>query len=197
MEKRLRKTKHSWLEWSVNDFLQMQRLAHEELGFGTWDGCVGARTVPVTDKDEKLAVLDTSDPQHLRLTAQTLSKKDGQAVRDIDPSSTQSESQPNGGTEILMIADDGRTAIRDETQTSTTSGEDELLDETPMPETIGAGPESNLTGERGDTAKPDKEQTTPSETSAKGGASAVTRTDNELSKPTEGHEASDERVDSS
>ncbi|KAL9106008.1 MAG: hypothetical protein Q9227_008916 [Pyrenula ochraceoflavens] len=56
--------KHHRLEWFTNSVLQMQRLAHEELGLGTWKGCGGTSSVPVTRKGELLAVLDISDLEH-------------------------------------------------------------------------------------------------------------------------------------
>lgn len=56
------------LEWSANETLQLQRLAHEELGVGPWEACDGA--VPVTArKGERLAVLDLEDWTHPRLKA--------------------------------------------------------------------------------------------------------------------------------
>ncbi|KKY16375.1 hypothetical protein UCDDS831_g07054 [Diplodia seriata] len=42
------------LEWCANDTLHLQRLAHEELGFGTWTDC--DREIPVTEKGELLGV---------------------------------------------------------------------------------------------------------------------------------------------
>ena len=50
------------LEWVTNEFLQLQRLAHEELGSGTWTRT--ANGIPVTEFDERLAVLDISDEGH-------------------------------------------------------------------------------------------------------------------------------------
>ncbi|KAF4310943.1 hypothetical protein GTA08_BOTSDO13533 [Botryosphaeria dothidea] len=55
------------LEWCTNEKLQLQRLAHEELGMGIWDRC--DEGVPVTEKGERLAVLDISDLEHPRLRA--------------------------------------------------------------------------------------------------------------------------------
>ncbi|KAF9641034.1 hypothetical protein BFW01_g12840 [Lasiodiplodia theobromae] len=55
------------LEWVTNETLQLQRLAHEELGSVKWEGC--AENVPVTRKGEKLAVLDLHDLDHPRLKA--------------------------------------------------------------------------------------------------------------------------------
>lgn len=51
------------LEWAMNDTLQLQRLAHEELGCGTWVG----NDFPITAFGERLAVLDISDPSHPKL----------------------------------------------------------------------------------------------------------------------------------
>ncbi|KAL1614534.1 hypothetical protein SLS54_009708 [Diplodia seriata] len=53
------------LEWITNETLQLQRLAHEEAGLETWEGC--ADNVPVTRHGERLAVLDLHDPEHPRL----------------------------------------------------------------------------------------------------------------------------------
>lgn len=55
------------LEWCTNETLQLQRLAHEELGVGTWSHTLDA--VPRTAKDEVLAVLDWEggDREHPRL----------------------------------------------------------------------------------------------------------------------------------
>ena len=50
------------LAWKSNGLLQLQRLAHEEAGFGTWERCVKA--VPLTAKGEVLATLDVTDPEH-------------------------------------------------------------------------------------------------------------------------------------
>ena len=55
-------------EWFSNDKLQLQRMAHEELGLGgTWSGCTGPHTIPITEKGQLLGVLDVSDPDHPRL----------------------------------------------------------------------------------------------------------------------------------
>ncbi|KAL9114249.1 MAG: hypothetical protein Q9227_001671 [Pyrenula ochraceoflavens] len=59
--------KYPSLEWFSNNTLQLQRMAHEELGFGTWDGCVGPHAIPVTAKGELLAVLNRSNPTHPKL----------------------------------------------------------------------------------------------------------------------------------
>ncbi|KAI0439426.1 hypothetical protein F4803DRAFT_564555 [Xylaria telfairii] len=54
--------KYAHLEWSTNATLQLQRLAHEELGFGTWSK--GTEEVPATRDGELLACLDLTNPVH-------------------------------------------------------------------------------------------------------------------------------------
>ena len=63
IDKWFEKDDHKRLEWAMNDILQLQRLAHEEVGCGTWIG----EDFPITALGEKLAVLDVSDPDHPKL----------------------------------------------------------------------------------------------------------------------------------
>ncbi|KAF6819240.1 hypothetical protein CPLU01_13089 [Colletotrichum plurivorum] len=67
VQNRRKTTSYSLLEWSLNDVLQLQRLAHEELGIGDWKD--GTKLIPITAENTLLAVLDASDPQHPRLRA--------------------------------------------------------------------------------------------------------------------------------
>ncbi len=53
------------LEWTSNETLQLQRLAHEGIGLGAWSGTT--ETVPVTERGEHLGVLDISNPAHPKL----------------------------------------------------------------------------------------------------------------------------------
>jgi hypothetical protein len=53
---------YSRLEWCSNGTLQLQRLAHEELGIGTWGACT--QDIPVTREGEMLGILDVTDPGH-------------------------------------------------------------------------------------------------------------------------------------
>jgi len=55
------------LEWASNEVFQLQRLAHEGLGLGTWSRATGS--VPITRPGEVLGILDLSDPAHPRLRA--------------------------------------------------------------------------------------------------------------------------------
>ncbi|KAL9105978.1 MAG: hypothetical protein Q9227_008933 [Pyrenula ochraceoflavens] len=61
--------KTSCQEWFSNDLLQLQRMAHEELGLGNWKGCTGPRSIPVTNKGQSLGMIDAEDPEHPRLKA--------------------------------------------------------------------------------------------------------------------------------
>ncbi|KAJ8112330.1 hypothetical protein OPT61_g5274 [Boeremia exigua] len=63
--RRNRRMRYAYAEWQAGSTLQIQRLAHESTGAGSWSNTTG--TVPVTRAEEKLATLDTSDPSHPRL----------------------------------------------------------------------------------------------------------------------------------
>ncbi|KAI0469235.1 hypothetical protein F4859DRAFT_505535 [Xylaria cf. heliscus] len=54
--------RYKQLEWVTNSTMQLQRLAHEELGFGIWSN--GTGPVPITKYGEKLGVLDVQDDSH-------------------------------------------------------------------------------------------------------------------------------------
>ncbi|KAI0157702.1 hypothetical protein GGR57DRAFT_510667 [Xylariaceae sp. FL1272] len=53
---------HATLEWTTNTTLQLQRLAHEARGFGTWSRATNR--VPITQVNEMLGCLDLSNPHH-------------------------------------------------------------------------------------------------------------------------------------
>lgn len=59
---------YSCSEWSINQTLQLQRLAYEEAGTGgKWSHT--NEYVPVTEAGQNLALLDLLDPNHPRLSA--------------------------------------------------------------------------------------------------------------------------------
>jgi len=59
---------YDYLEWTSNSTLQLQRLAHEAIGYGAWERVLSAN--PITKSvEEKLSMLDISDPKHPVLTA--------------------------------------------------------------------------------------------------------------------------------
>lgn len=65
VQKRWKVDAYKRLEWSTHGTLQLQRLAHEEIGCGTWTK--GAQDVPITGPGDQLALLDISNPEHPRL----------------------------------------------------------------------------------------------------------------------------------
>ncbi|KAK5635638.1 hypothetical protein RRF57_011350 [Xylaria bambusicola] len=79
------------LEWTTNGALQLQRLAHEEIGMGTWKKCLD--TIPATRKGELLGSLDTTDLEHpvhrpcIQKVAATLDK--AQSFGETDTLNTQ------------------------------------------------------------------------------------------------------------
>lgn len=80
----------------MNQTFQLQRLAHEELGYGTWTHA--ADSIPTTQRGEKLALIDTSDPDHPILVAPTpvdhASMQESEAKPDQDEETTQSGCHP-------------------------------------------------------------------------------------------------------
>lgn len=52
-------------EWQAGSILQLQRMAHESVGLGTWKRT--NESIPVTEPGDSLGVLDTSNPKHARL----------------------------------------------------------------------------------------------------------------------------------
>ncbi|KAL9108532.1 MAG: hypothetical protein Q9227_006747 [Pyrenula ochraceoflavens] len=102
VEDRFYKThKYSRLEWAVNDILQTQRLAHEELGIGDWKGCAGVGAIPVTEKGQHLAVLDVQDPKHPRLKAPLGEDEKGDAMTELTSTQANSPEDSQAGTAAL------------------------------------------------------------------------------------------------
>ncbi|XP_014559796.1 hypothetical protein COCVIDRAFT_35075 [Bipolaris victoriae FI3] len=68
---RLRSAKliYSYCEWQAGSTLQLQRLAHENLGLGTWTGTDEA--IPVTEPGDTLGVLEVTDPKHVHMVIPT------------------------------------------------------------------------------------------------------------------------------
>jgi hypothetical protein len=65
---------HQQLEWAMNWTLQLQRLAHEQIGMGTWSKATDL--IPITDRGEALATLDISSPKHPLLWAYKVTPRD-------------------------------------------------------------------------------------------------------------------------
>lgn len=99
IEKRRKIIKYSRLEWFTSEKFQLQRLAHEELGVGTWDGCTGVRTTPVTGKGQLLAILDIEDPEHPRLKVET---KESAAGGNVNSENDQTDPAASGSESIAI-----------------------------------------------------------------------------------------------
>ncbi|KAB2576410.1 hypothetical protein DBV05_g5000 [Lasiodiplodia theobromae] len=80
---------YSRLEWCANETLQLQRMAHEELGAGTWHD--GAEAVPYTDNGQKLATLDITNRDHPTLKALPANFEELLARRNADDQSLPSK----------------------------------------------------------------------------------------------------------
>ncbi|KAI1264352.1 hypothetical protein F5Y18DRAFT_436738 [Xylariaceae sp. FL1019] len=65
---------HKHLEWTTNATYQLQRLAHEEIGAGTWSH--GTNTFPTTKPNELIAALDITDSRHPTLRQTPYTDKD-------------------------------------------------------------------------------------------------------------------------
>ncbi|CAI6253498.1 unnamed protein product [Periconia digitata] len=63
--RRSRKFMYARAEWQTGSTLQIQRMAHESLGLGTWSRTT--ESVPVTEFGDQIGVLDISDEKHPRL----------------------------------------------------------------------------------------------------------------------------------
>ena len=69
---------HRRLQWVLDEKLQLQRMAYEEAGIGTWSGTTDA--VPVTAYGERLGLPPGIDPKHPRLSVSTSGKSEGDGL---------------------------------------------------------------------------------------------------------------------
>ncbi|KAF2735178.1 hypothetical protein EJ04DRAFT_511890 [Polyplosphaeria fusca] len=63
--RRSHKFRYARVEWQVGTTLQLQRMAHENLGLGTWTNT--DEGVPVTELGDRIGMLDVRDVKHPRL----------------------------------------------------------------------------------------------------------------------------------
>ncbi len=75
-----RRFTYARLEWQCNSTFELQRLAQEAMGLGTWSH--GTFSVPVTERGEKLAALDISNTQNPTLFAQRDQRENGYGAYD-------------------------------------------------------------------------------------------------------------------
>lgn len=120
--RRPNRDKYARLEWVTNDALQLQRLAHEEAGFGVWS--LADNDIPVTRKGERLAPLDLTDPTHPRLRSSVPRESDG------NDRSSPKESDgivlpypwfgPRRGNADVGLPEDERTIVAERQQSTST-----------------------------------------------------------------------------
>ncbi|KAI9683248.1 MAG: hypothetical protein M1822_006113 [Bathelium mastoideum] len=110
VQRRWRWDNYALTEWSTNETLQLQSLAHEGFGAGTWIRKIGC--VPTTVPKELLATLDLSDPMHPLLKA---------APRSWEESA---EAESEGKKGASSSADEADTSS---TAPSTTPGRDTMV----------------------------------------------------------------------
>ncbi|KAI0531672.1 hypothetical protein GGR58DRAFT_524197 [Xylaria digitata] len=84
--------KYEHLEWTSNATLQLQRLAHEEAGFGIWFKCT--KTVPGTQANELLGSLDITNPDHPVLQSSGPEQSDPVQAEDASSPTVTPSSRP-------------------------------------------------------------------------------------------------------
>ncbi|KAI1428826.1 hypothetical protein F5Y12DRAFT_782402 [Xylaria sp. FL1777] len=62
LHRRRRYSQYRYLEWVTNESLQLHRLAHEGVGWGTWSRAT--EEIPTIEKGQVLGCLDLTEPRH-------------------------------------------------------------------------------------------------------------------------------------
>jgi hypothetical protein len=112
---------YAGLEWCSTGTLQLQRMAHEGLGYGTWYKC--DEEIPMVDSDDYLAVLDISNPKHPKLKLEVIQEKDLSVLLDVKQSSNSVQDSP----EIFMGGNAHDTNMPSRFSTETQKGGRETL----------------------------------------------------------------------
>ncbi|KAK6860388.1 hypothetical protein PG995_004024 [Apiospora arundinis] len=113
-------SKYAYLEWEGDTAIQLQRVAHDQLGHGHWSRCDD--TIPITRPDDRLAPFDISDPKHPMLARVVIDIDDAVAAPEVE------ESKPENAS--IQDSSDAQTA-----QESSPEHEDEEV----SPGSTGAG----------------------------------------------------------
>lgn len=80
--RRRRYKDYVYLEWVSNSTLQIQRLAHQGIGSGTWSRSTAE--VPITKRGDKLSQLDLTDPSQPLLRAAYQPKGEVTQITTLD-----------------------------------------------------------------------------------------------------------------
>lgn len=121
LHKRRAHGRYTHLEWTTNATLQLQRLAHEGIGQGTWSN--GAETIPITKDEETLALLDISDLEHPILRPPSLLEQQGSPTQSQYSGSlvdTNGDDVSTDHDETGTVAADGIPSAEDHDATSNT-----------------------------------------------------------------------------
>jgi hypothetical protein len=115
---------YAHLEWSTNTFLHLQRLAHEELGFGTWSKAM--ETIPTTEVGDLLGCLDITNPNHpvlLHPSKERDSPEEREDTRGIQGTGVSFDATVSVADEVASLA-----SCYEEIRPSTAAGHEPLLD---------------------------------------------------------------------
>lgn len=202
IERRHSKIKYSRLEWSANDILQTQRMAHEAIGDGTWANCAGVDAVPVTEKPQSLAGLDIRDPDHPRLEVpSTFAAGDSNSVGEAGLSSTTqtvsnggstfAEGSAGGSAESTTINDERPYPVNGTQEANPVGGEEQNHNELPRREESDTVGEVRLPGGAGNkTPASHDKHLSPGESDDGSAAAGGEATCDSTQRPTEGVENS-------
>jgi hypothetical protein len=105
IQRRKDKGDHRRLAWILDSTLQLQRMAHEGQGIGSWSG--GAGEVPITQYGERLGIVSPSDPDHPTL----VKAKDDTEKADTSPALQEPESSVVPAQDITERGQEGRTSV--------------------------------------------------------------------------------------
>ena len=97
------------LEWKSNATLQLQRLAYEEAGSGTWSR--GTETVPTTRTGERLCTFNITNIQHPRLSG-TVGTVEAQTLPEDVLSSGETEKGCVNNVRAVTRQDSEQTLVR-------------------------------------------------------------------------------------
>ena len=117
--------KTSSTEWFGNGTLQLQRMAHEELGLGDWSGCTGPSVIPVTEKGQLLGVYNLRDANHPKLVTHLAPSDELDTDKKPGKASLQGARTEGLLTETEQdYTDDLESSIQNDSPSSSTQQED-------------------------------------------------------------------------